>query len=133
MYDFASNFAIGVDIESVERFKKADIMKNAAFLNKVFTRSELDYCLASKWPEQHLGARFAGKEAVIKALAFLKRAGLGYKDIEITNDEDGLPTTKIRKAGFDDLEIKLSLSHSRQEAIAFALVVPIKPSARSSI
>lgn len=121
-----SNFGIGVDIESISRFKKADAKRDSSFLNKIFTVAELDYCFSGHTPAQHLAARFAGKEAIMKALADLNRAGLGYNDIEITNDTNGVPGAKIRKSGFDDLEIKLSLSHGKDEAIAFAIVTKIK-------
>jgi holo-[acyl-carrier protein] synthase len=117
-----SGFGIGVDIETIGRFKKPDITSDSSFLKKIFTAAELEYCFSCRTPAQHLAARFAGKEAVIKALAGLNRAGLGYKDIEITNDKDGVPAAEIRKSGFNDLEIKLSLSHAKDEAIAFAVV-----------
>lgn len=121
-----SDFGIGVDTESISRFKKADAKRGSSFLNKIFTAAELDYCFSCHTPEQHLAARFAGKEAIIKALAGLSRSGLGYGDIEITNDKNGAPVAKIRKSGFSDLEIKLSLSHSRSEAIAFAVATGMK-------
>lgn len=133
-------FGIGVDIESISRFKNqnratrgrvapkkgqnADV--GSSFLNKIFTGAELDYCFSCSEPAQHLAARFAGKEAVIKALSGLNRSGAGYKDIEITNDDSGVPSAKISKPGFGDLDIKLSLSHSRQEAIAFAVVTEMR-------
>jgi len=117
------NFGIGVDIESISRFTKADAA--SSFLNKILTRAELDYCFSCAVPAQHLAARFAGKEAIIKALAGLNRSAPGYKDIEITNDNNGVPWARILKPGFNDLEIKLSLSHGRQEAIAFAVVTEI--------
>jgi holo-[acyl-carrier protein] synthase len=117
-----SGFGVGVDIENIGRFKKVAPETDSHFLNKIFTAAEIDYCFSCRTPAQHLAARFAGKEAVIKALAGFNRASLGYNDIEITNDKNGVPSAKIRKSGFNDLEIKLSLSHGRNEAIAFAVV-----------
>jgi holo-[acyl-carrier protein] synthase len=114
-------FGVGIDIESISRFKKAGA--GNSFLNKIFTGAELDYCLSCAAPAQHLAARFAGKEAIVKALSALNRKGAGYKDIEITNDENGVPSARVLKPGFDDIEIKLSLSHGRQEAIAFVIVI----------
>jgi holo-[acyl-carrier protein] synthase len=119
------NFGIGVDMESIDRFKKGGD-DDAPFLQKTFTRTELDYCFSCRLPAQHLAVRFAAKEAVIKALGSLRRANLGYKDIEITNDGNGAPAARILKAGFDDLEMKVSLSHSKSEAIAFVLVSLMK-------
>jgi holo-[acyl-carrier protein] synthase len=117
-----SDFGIGVDIESIGRFKKAGTTGDSSLLKKIFTTAELDYCFSCRAPAQHLAARFAGKEAVMKALAGLNRAGPSYKDIEIINDEKGVPGAKIRKSGFDNLQIKISLSHGKQEAIALAIV-----------
>ncbi len=119
-------FGVGVDIEAISRFKKSDAGGDSAFLKKVFTSLELDYCLSYKAPAQHLAARFAAKEAIIKAFGSLKRAGPDYRDIEITNDSSGVPSARILRPGFEDLEIKLSLSHSRSEAIAFAVVTRTK-------
>jgi holo-[acyl-carrier protein] synthase len=120
------NFGIGVDIENISRFKKTEADSDGSFLQKIFNRAELDYCFSCRVPAQHLAARFAAKEAVMKALAALKKCSLGYKDIEVENDEDGMPSARILKSGFDGLEIKLSLSHSRSEAIAFAVVTEVK-------
>jgi len=111
-------FGVGVDIEAISRFKKTD----DSFLNKVFTRAELDYCLSQASPAQHLAARFAGKEAIIKALGNLKRAGPDYREIEITNDSSGAPSARILRPGFADLEIKISMAHSKSEAVAMAVV-----------
>jgi holo-[acyl-carrier protein] synthase len=117
-----SDFHVGVDIESISRFK-GHHKRDSSFLNKIFTEAELDYCFSCSEPAQHLAARFAAKEAVIKALAGLKKAALGYRDVEITNDETGVPLANILKSGFDNLEVKLSLSHSKTQAVAFAVVV----------
>ena len=54
--------AIGVDIEDIERFKG----KSDAFLDRVFTPLELEYCNKFNHPESHLAARFCAKEAVVK-------------------------------------------------------------------
>jgi holo-[acyl-carrier protein] synthase len=114
-------FGIGTDIQDIARFELGGIDEH--FLTRVFTTAELGYCMSQGSPPKHLAARFAGKEAVVKALLSLKRAHLDYRDIEITNDESGTPSARITKAGFEDLEIKISLSHSDTQAIAFAIVV----------
>jgi holo-[acyl-carrier protein] synthase len=116
------NIGIGVDIESISRFHGLTIEKDATFLNKIFTKKELDYCFSSGNPSQHLAARYAGKEAIIKALSLLDRAKPGYKDIEIVNDDRGIPHAGIQKKGFTDFEILLSLSHSHESAVAFTII-----------
>ena len=123
MLDFTGdNFGIGVDVEEISRFRKSDAGRDSPFLNKIFTRRELDYCFANRMPAQHLAARFAAKEAIIKALSSLVPLNLGYKDIAILNDEKGIPGARIEKEGFADVGIRLSLSHSRTTAVAFAIV-----------
>lgn len=122
----SNNFGIGADIESIDRFIRRDRIQHSAFLNKIFTRTEQEYCFSKETAAAHLAARYAGKEAIVKALTSLDRVRLNYRDIEIINDRNGVPTVKINKVGFDDLRIRLSLSHCRDKAIAFAIVVETK-------
>ena len=116
------SFGIGVDIESVDRFAGLERTQDSSFLNKIFTRNELEYCYSKRMPASHLAVRFAGKEAVIKALCSLGRVGSNYVDVEIINNKDGVPEVKIGKPGLHNLRIKLSLSHCVDKAIAFAVV-----------
>lgn len=125
MFDFTGEtLGIGVDIENISRFQELDVGKDGSFFKKTFTGKELDYCFSSRVPAQHLAARFAGKEAILKALSSLGRASLGYNDIEIENDNEGVPCVAVKKEGFGDLQIRLSLSHARDVAVAFAIVMP---------
>jgi len=124
MFDISNNtVGIGVDIENIGRFQGFTMEKDASLLNKLFTQQELDYCFASGNPSQHLAARYAGKEAIIKALTSLGRITPDYKEIEIVNDSRGVPGAGIKKDEFTDLSILLSLSHSQESAIAFTIVV----------
>ena len=123
MFNFNNETAgIGVDIENISRFQGLTIEKDASFLNKLFTEKELDYCFSSGNPAQHLAVRYAGKEAIIKALSTLDRANLSYKEIEIVNNDRGIPGAYIRKKGITNLKILISLSHSEDTAIAFTIV-----------
>jgi phosphopantetheine--protein transferase-like protein len=120
-----NNFGIGIDIESIYRFRR--LSKDELFLHRVFTQRELNYCFSHKSPAPHLAARFAAKEAVIKALSALKRKSPGYKDIEVVNDPDGTPAIHITKHGFEGLSTSLSLSHSTSQAVALAVIVEQVP------
>lgn len=113
---------IGVDIENIGRFQGLTVEKDTSLLDKIFTGRELDYCFASGNPAQHLAARYAGKEAIIKALSTLGSPGLNYREIEIINDDRGIPYASVSKKGIDDLKILISLSHSQEDAIAFTIV-----------
>ena len=113
---------IGVDIEDISRFQGLTVEKDASFLNKLFTEKELNYCFSAGNPAEHLAARYAGKEAIIKALSQLDRFEADYRDIEIVNDKMGIPGARVLKEGFAGLDILLSLSHSKETAIAFTIV-----------
>lgn len=120
-----NNFSIGVDIESIIKFRGLSRKKSNNFLAKIFTEKEMDYCFSKKYPAQHLTARFAGKEAVIKALktSRIKNPILMLNDIEITNNKQGAPEVSIRGNKFAKTKIIISLSHCENKAIAFAFVV----------
>lgn len=117
-----SGFGIGVDIEDIKRFKEINVIKNKQFLDKIFTKKELNYCFSKAKPEQHLAARYACKEAIVKALYSLRKANIDYKNIEILNNKNQVPIAKINNKDLDNLKIKISLSHCKDKAIAFAVV-----------
>ena len=98
-------FGIGVDVENISRFEKYAPQKNSSFFNKLYTKNELDYCFSKENPHMHLAARFAGKEAVIKAMSGMIEKNLKYSDIEILNDEKGAPTVNINGEGLDKFQI----------------------------
>ena len=111
---------VGTDIEDVGRFKDLDRNRNRNFLDKIFTKKELDYIFSRGKPNQHLAARYAGKEAVVKALVSLGKKGVDYKNIEILNDINGAP-----EVNYNDTKLKIyvSLSHSNDRALAFAVII----------
>ena len=114
---------IGVDIIEIARIENAISRWGEAFLRRLYTKSELE--LYHGHPSS-LAARFAGKEAVIKALG-PQIKGISLKEIEILSDHDGQPSVKLYGAarqrasslGLD--KIAISLSHSREHAIAFVV------------
>lgn len=110
---------IGVDIEDIERFKNLDFNKNKSFFDRVYTGKELEYCLSKTNPYPHLAARFAGKEAVIKLISAFGRK-VSPNEIEILNNTDGVPEVRLNKERFSRLSVVISLSHSKDRAIAFA-------------
>ena len=118
----APTLGVGVDIEYISRFENIEAEKDSSFLKTTFTGNELDYCFANRFPAQHLAARFSAKEAIFKALSGFDWVKLVYGDIEILNDERGIPRASIKKEGLSDLNICLSLSHTRDIALAFVVV-----------
>jgi holo-[acyl-carrier protein] synthase len=111
---------IGVDIESVGRLE--NYIDNDLFLQKIFTKKEIDYCKKKANPAQHFAARFAGKEAVIKAVSSYKKFILKHKEIEITNEDNGAPIVEINNELLQANKILISLSHQENLAIAFVIV-----------
>jgi len=117
---FNPNLAVGVDIEDISRFD--EFSKDNHFLNKIYTEKEKEYCFSKKKPSQHLAVRFAGKEAVIKALSSLEYNFSNFKKIEISNSKNGVPNVKINLPEFEHINIAISLSHCEDKAIAFAVI-----------
>lgn len=111
---------IGVDIDDIGRF---ELSKKDKLISRVFTRKEIQYCYGKAYPAQHLAVRFAGKEAIIKALTSLNLKVPAYSEIEILNDSHGVPAAKISKSYKRTPDITISLSHAKDNAIAFALVL----------
>ena len=118
-------WGIGTDLCDVERI--AGIIENQGdrFLNKVFTESEIAYCRPKYSSQECFAARFAAKEAFMKALGSGLRDGLNWKDMEVINDELGKPELKMyRKCAEQvrDKKVFLSLSHTSGMALAFVLI-----------
>ena len=112
---------IGVDIEDINRFeniKKANLSK---FINKIFTNDEIEYCFSKKNPYPSLTAHFCGKEAVVKAFSH-QNIKILLNQIEILNKPNGIPFVKILNKKLNEFNIQISLSHSKEIAIAFAIV-----------
>ena len=119
---------IGTDIVEVGRIARLWRDKAEAFAARVFTDAELAYCLARPHPEQHLAARFAAKEAALKALGTGWAKGLGFDEIEVVRDEasgatslrfHGHALAAFKKSGATKSHV--SLSHT--DTLATATVV----------
>jgi len=113
----------GVDIIEIHRVQAVLERYSQRFLNRVFTDSEIQYC---RGRAPNLAARFAAKEATMKALGTGVRA-VGWKDIEITRHSSGAPGIQLynraraRAISLNIKEISISLSHSREYAVAFVI------------
>ena len=119
---------IGIDLVKISRMEKAG-KNNAAFLERVFTEKERDYCSRQKLPAQHYAARFAAKESVLKAFGTGLGAGMKWTDIEVLHGEGGGPIVNIfgRVKDLADLkgvkQILLSYSHDEGYAVAQAILI----------
>ena len=118
--------ATGIDVIEVSRIRKAMERWGDRFLRRIFTPGEIRYCFQKIKPEISLAARFAAKEAVLKALGLGLRGGLGWTDVEIVNLESGAPMVRPSRLMMDLMDGKkvlISLSHVRELAVAVALLV----------
>lgn len=119
---------IGIDIVAVGRIAALMHDGGTTFLERWFTPHEIDYCLGKAVPSRHFAARFAAKEAVVKALPVAWDGPLPWRYIEITNDPRGVPSVGLSGAIMDAAtragvgEITVSLSHCDEYATAVALV-----------
>ena len=116
----------GIDLLEVARIKKATERWGERFLHRVFTQQERDYCQRKAHPEQSLAARFAAKEAVLKAIGTGLSGGIRWTDIEVANDEKGKPGVRLGKRILQKVgkrKVLLSISHTKEFAIAQAALV----------
>lgn len=120
-------FGIGTDIVEVERVEEM-LARGKEYLETIFTSAEADYCEAKAKRAQHYAARFAAKEAVLKALGTGWRDGFAFADVEIRNDVLGqpqvIPHGKVKEF-LDHHRITrtaISMTHSGGLAIAVAIL-----------
>ena len=118
------HFFVGVDIEAIARFRKLVGSGSEGFLKKVFSARELEHSFSRKSAPQHLAARFAGKEAVVKALMSSGRSPVPHRQIEILNDTHGAPYVHLDDDVLrgTDYTIRISLSHDSGKAVAFVIM-----------
>ena len=109
---------LGVDIVEISRVREF-ATRTPSFLTRVFTPKEIAYCRAKKDPWPHFAVRFAAKEAVFKALG---RSDIILKNISVHRDAKGKPSVLID--GKAARKVKLTLSHGRDHAVAFAVRLP---------
>ena len=120
-------FGIGTDLIEVERIAEK-MEKKAGFKELVFSADEIIYCETRTFKYEHYAARFAAKEAFLKALGTGWRSGTAFKEIEIYNDKEGKPEFRfhgITSTTVADLKLKkifVSLSHLKTMACAMVII-----------
>lgn len=123
---------IGTDIVDIDRIRRVVERKGERFLKRVFTTSELDYCLARANPYPCLAVRFAAKEAVLKSLG-TGLSGCRWTDVEVVRTGTSAPEIVLagnaRKAAGQKgvTRVIITISHDRGMAVAFALAVKEGP------
>jgi holo-[acyl-carrier protein] synthase len=116
--------SIGIDIVEVGRMRGV-LKRTPRFAERVFTAREREYCdRRGVAAPQHYAARFAAKEAALKALGTGWSGGLSWQHVEVTNDDGGKPTINFHAAAHElfrragATRAHLSISHTSEHAVA---------------
>ncbi len=115
---------MGVDIVEIHRLKAAVKKWGDSFLTKIFTPREIKYSTAKRSSFQHFAARFAAKEAVVKAFGEPNKHPIRWTEIEVLNDSEGKPVIEFHNDALKLMKKKrvgdvlVSMSHSEKYAIA---------------
>jgi holo-[acyl-carrier protein] synthase len=117
---------IGIDLIEVDRLDRA-LERRPRLADRVFSEGELAYARSRRRPAMHLAARFAAKEAALKALGI---GGLGLGDVEVTGGDREPPALRLhgRAAGAareQGVELAVSLTHTRETAAAVVIARPL--------
>ena len=114
----------GIDIVEVPRVAASIERFGARFLERVFTEAEIRYCRSKQNAAERFAARFAAKEAGLKAIGTGWRRGVAWKDVEVRREPGGRPTIAFSgkaaefAAKLGVTRASLSISHTKEHAIA---------------
>ena len=124
---------LGIDVVEVARIAAAIERYGEAFLARIFTAAERDYCSGQHAPAQHFAARFAAKEAAVKALGTGIGEHAGWLDLEIRRSPAGAPELLLHGAAAEFAkrhgiaEVRISLTHTKDYAAANAIALGLSP------
>lgn len=122
---------IGVDIISPDRFARHWNSGKERFFNRLFTPEEIEYCRRMHRPAMHFAARFAAKEALLKALGTGLTAPFAWREIEVSRDVRGKPAFTLHGAVAEHVRslgqpvCHLTISHTEALAVATAVIESI--------
>ena len=120
---------IGIDLAVIPRLRRLVDRWDERFLRRVFTDEEIAYCRRRRDPIPHLAARFAAKEATLKALGTGLRMGVSWREMEVRRERGEAPTMVLHgrsralalaKGGH---RVLLTLTHDGDYALAQAMLV----------
>ena len=120
---------IGVDLVNIPRMREVIGRWQERFLQRVFTEAEIAYCRGRRDPVPHFAARFAAKEAGLKALGTGLRLGVNWRELEVRREGGGAPELVLsgrskeigRSRGGS--RVLLALTHEGEYALAQAMLV----------
>jgi holo-[acyl-carrier protein] synthase len=114
---------LGLDIAEIDRIQAAIVRHGAPFLERLFTPAEVAYCERHKNRYERYAARFAAKEAAMKALGTGWSRGVRWRDIEVAREPGGKPTLKLAGVareiadGLGVKHIAVTITHSGNLAL----------------
>lgn len=112
---------IGTDILEISRFKKLHSNWGKKLINRIFNPEEVSPYSSQKRLIQNLAGKFAAKEAISKAFGSGIGKSISFKDISIVKNKKGKPIASVKKQKLGN-KIHLSITHSDQYAVAFAVI-----------
>lgn len=120
---------VGVDLVKIPRMRAVISRWDDRFLRRVFTEAEIAYCRGRRDPVPHFAARFAAKEAGMKALGTGLRLGVKWRELEVRRERGQAPTLELHgrtrelSRARGGRRMLLALSHDGDYALAHALLV----------
>jgi holo-[acyl-carrier protein] synthase len=123
---------IGTDIVEVGRLERATRRHGRVFLTRLFTPAEIEYCDSQLRCFESYAARFAAKEAFLKALGTGGRDGISWQEVEVVRESRGRPELALTGNALEAAhrigaqKVFLSLSHTRGLATAVAVLEGIE-------
>ena len=119
----------GIDITSVRRMQDAIKRRGEAFIKRIFTADEQAYCETKRMKYEHYAARFAAKEAAMKAFEIRRENRYRFREIEVRRAPTGKPSIYLSEESRKrfrvpkNCQIELSMAHEREYAVATVLIV----------
>lgn len=119
---------IGIDLIEVRRIREAIAKYGDRFLNRIYTKVEIEYCSTKKSAELHYAGRFAAKEAAFKAMERGWGGDISWKEIEIHNEPSGAPRVVFYGKALELIQQKkivrahVTISHIEEHATAVVIL-----------
>lgn len=124
---------VGIDLTRIPRVRRMVDRWDERFLRRVFTDGEIAYCRRRRDPIQHFAARFAAKEATLKALGTGLSMGIHWREMEVRREPGQAPTMTLHGRSLEiarargGRRVLLSLTHDGDYAMAQALLLGDEP------
>lgn len=118
----------GIDITSVRRMQEAIQRRGKPFIQRIFTPEEAAYCESKRMKYEHYAARFAAKEAAMKAFEVRREHRYRFREIEVRKAATGKPFIYLSAPARKHFrvskssQIELSMAHEREFAVATVLL-----------